>query len=174
MNIKNQTGLTLVELLITITLVAILLGIGVPNLTSFVKNNRILSQTNLFMVSVKTARSEAMSLRRTVTLCRSSDGENCGGSWSDGHIAFIDLNSDAVVDDDETILIANSYDNDGVGIALSYSGGNFVSFDRRGRAVGSSGAMTFCDDRGDDYARAIVIDPIGRSKPYAGTVSCGG
>ena len=172
MNIKNQKGLTLVELLITITIVAILLGVGVPNLTTFVKNNRILSQTNLFMLSVKTARSEAMTQRAIVTLCQSNDGENCGGSWSDGHIAFLDVNADGVVDDGETVILANVLES--TAIAVTYTGGNFVTFDRRGRAVGSSGAMTFCDERGDDYARGIVIDPIGRSKPYEGTPSCGG
>ena len=171
MRIKSQAGFTLVELMIVGSILIVLLAIGVPGLQTFIKNNRILSQTNLFMVSIKTSRSEAMTQRVPVSVCMSNTGTSCAGTWGEGHIAFLDLDSDGVVDGaDEAIILYNQTDNPD--IAITYSGGNFINFDRRGRAVGSSGALLFCDDRGSDYARGITVDPIGRSRTTGGALVC--
>jgi type IV fimbrial biogenesis protein FimT len=166
----NQSGFTLIELMIVTSILVILIAVGVPGLQAFIKNNRMVANTNLMMVSIKTARSEAMTQRTPVTLCRSSDGAACGGTWSDGHIAFLDADADGTVDGGETILLYNRVDNPD--IVVTYSGGNFMTFDRRGRAVGTSGAMLFCDDRGSEYARGITVDPIGRSRTTGGALVC--
>ena len=123
------------------------------------------------MVSVKTARSEAMTQRVPVRFCSSNDGASCSGTWTDGHIAFTDNDGNGAINGDDIVVLFNRTDSPFV--EITYSGGNFIEFDRRGRAVGSSGNLLFCDDRGSDYARGITIDPIGRSKTTSGTLDCG-
>ena len=167
-----QAGFTLIELMIVGSILIVLIAIGAPGLQTFIKNNRILAQSNLLMVSVKTARSEAMTQRVPVRFCSSNNGTSCSGSWSDGHIAFTDNDGNGSINGDDTVVLFNRTDNPD--ITISYSGGNFINFDRRGRAVGSSGSLLFCDDRGSSYARGITVDPIGRSKTTAGTLNCGG
>lgn len=171
MKTKSQSGFTMVELMIVGAILIVLISIGGPGLQNFIKNNRILAQTNVFMVSVKTARSEAMTQRVPVRFCGSNDGASCTGSWSDGHIAFTDNDGNGAVNGDDIIVLVNRTENPDINI--TYSGGNFIEFDRRGRAVGSSGNLLFCDDRGSDYARGITVDPIGRSKSTAGALDCG-
>ena len=171
MKFKNQSGFTVVELMIVGSILIVLLAIGAPGLQTFIKNNRMLAQTNVFMVSVKTARSEAMTQRVPVRFCSSDSGTGCSGTWSDGHIAFTDNDGNGNINGDDIVVLFNRTDSPDV--TISYSNGGAVVFDRRGRAVGSSGNLLFCDDRGSDYARGITIDPIGRSKITTGTLDCG-
>ncbi len=165
-------GYTLVEMMITMVIAAVLLGIGVPGLQTFIKNNRILAESNNLMTAIKTARSEAMTQRVFVTICRSANGTACGGEWDDGYMTFTDIDGDNAVDagDGDTVIAFNSIVADN--LSLTFTAGNSVRFDSRGRAVGFSGTMTLCDERGADYARGIIIEPIGRSKSAGGTLVC--
>ena len=64
-NRKNQHGFTLVELLVGISILAILLSLAVPSFTEFLKNNRVSAQTNELLSLVNLAKSEAV--RRHLT-----------------------------------------------------------------------------------------------------------
>lgn len=79
-------GFTLIELMVTIAVAAILLSIAVPNFQMFVMNNRMASQANDLITALSLARSEAVKRAANVTVCASSDGATCTGSWGDGWI----------------------------------------------------------------------------------------
>jgi len=162
---KHNKGYTLLEIMIAIAIAGILMAVAIPSLTSFIKNNRILAETNGLMIAIKTARTEAMTRRTNITVCRSSDNVNCDGT-GDNFIAFSDANVANIVDGADDIVYSTTIDANN--LTLSYSGGASIRFDSRGRAIGSSGTITVCDDRGDNYKRGITIEPIGRSKPAAG------
>jgi len=162
--VRNK-GYTLLELMVTMVIAAILLGVAVPNFISFVKNNRILAETNGLMTVIKTARSEAMTRRVNITICRSSDNVNCDGS-GDNYIGFSDSGTANKVDGTDVIIVRTTINSDDLNV--NYSGGSSIRFNSRGRAVGSSGTLTVCDDRGNDYARGITIEPIGRSSTATG------
>ena len=72
----KQSGFTLVELMFTITVLAVLLGIGVPNFRDFIRNSRLTSAANDLLADLNLARSEAVKRRVPVTLCK-SDGVVC-------------------------------------------------------------------------------------------------
>ncbi len=57
---RRARGFTLLELMATITILAILLGIGIPSLTAFIQNSRVTSQANGLVSSFHLARSEAI------------------------------------------------------------------------------------------------------------------
>jgi type IV fimbrial biogenesis protein FimT len=61
-------GLSLVEVLIVMAIAAILLGIGVPNMQTFILNNRLASATQEFYTALQFARSEAVRRGEQVTL----------------------------------------------------------------------------------------------------------
>jgi type IV fimbrial biogenesis protein FimT len=92
----KQAGFTLVELLISIVLLAILLALAVPSFQSFVKNNRVTAQTNGLVSAIQMARSEALKRGTNSVICASDNGEDCtgNGTWASGWIVFSDLNAD--------------------------------------------------------------------------------
>jgi len=81
-------GFTLVELMITITILAILLAVAVPSFNSTIRQNQIISESNNLLSSIMYARSEASKRGSNVSICSSSNGSSCANStdWSTGWI----------------------------------------------------------------------------------------
>lgn len=104
----SMQGFTLLELMITVAIAAILLGIGIPSFIGLVNNNRLTSTTNDFITAINTTRVEAIRQGQRVTLCPSTNNTSCGGTWESGWIIFNDINHNAVVDNGETILHTGS------------------------------------------------------------------
>jgi type IV fimbrial biogenesis protein FimT len=73
MNTRRQHGFTLWELLITLVVGGILLGIGVPNVIEFQRNGVMTGTANDFVTAVLAARTEAIKRQVPVTLCFSND-----------------------------------------------------------------------------------------------------
>ncbi len=87
LNYKNS-GFTLIELMITIALAAVLLSIAVPSFTDAIKRNRLTTQLNNSYIALKVARSEAVKLGSNVTVCSSTDQTTCNGdvNWHNGWV----------------------------------------------------------------------------------------
>ena len=86
---KNHSGLTLVELLVVITIVAMLLGFGVPSYRYITNSSRISAEVNGLLGDLQFARSEALKEGGTVTVCPpDTTGKVCGNSstWDQGWI----------------------------------------------------------------------------------------
>ena len=98
--LSKEDGFTLIELMITLAVFGIVSALAAPNISSFMRNNRLGTQTNEFISALHITRSEAVKRGEVITLCI-SDGNatpNCDSastSWEDGWIIFTDLNGDA-------------------------------------------------------------------------------
>ena len=68
---ENVRGFTLVELLVTVTVLGVLLGVGMPNLFNLIEQNRLTTDANNLVVSLNYARSEAA---RVLLTASSHDG----------------------------------------------------------------------------------------------------
>jgi type IV fimbrial biogenesis protein FimT len=92
---RKQSGYSLVELLVTLSMMALLLAMAAPSFAGFFRTNRLATASNELIVGLQIARAEAARRGRDVSICRSSDGATCasGGAWATGWIVFQDANS---------------------------------------------------------------------------------
>lgn len=88
---KISCGFTIIELIVTVAVAAILLSIAMPSLRIFVLNARMTTQTNNLLADISLARSEAIKHGSRAVICTSSDGATCTGSgWNSGRLIFWD------------------------------------------------------------------------------------
>jgi len=86
----TNRGFTLLELLTTLAVAAIILSFGVPNFMDVVRNSRAAAGANELVTALSIARSEAAKRGARVSVCPSDDGATCHGSWEDGWIVIAD------------------------------------------------------------------------------------
>jgi len=185
---KNR-GFTLIELIVTMAIVAIVATMAVPSYLTFIQNNRLAAQSNALITSLNIARSESVKrLASTVanpnprvTVCASSNGTACSNAnqWELGWIVFVDLNADGVVNPGTGACLAT--EDCILQVAGLLQGGNTlrssgfanlfnVQYNTRG-ALNSAGTFTLCDKRGVTNARAINLNLTGRASQRT-AVSC--
>ena len=167
----RERGFTMVEVMIVMVVVAILVAVAAPGFRDLIGNNRIVTEVYTLRATLSNARSEALARRAPVVVCPSTDGAACADSddWSTGYIAFVDLDDDIVVDAGEDIIHIEAEER-AVDIAFN-NAGRRVRFGSQGVALGFDGAFTFCDDRGVEDARELIVNPVGTVRAATDTDS---
>ena len=99
-------GFTMIELMVVVSLVAILGAVATPSFKRMVDQNRIASQVNRFVGDLQFARSEAVKRGTPVSVCPSSDGLQCDDTdmWQQGWIVFSDPAATGTTPNAESIL----------------------------------------------------------------------
>ena len=169
-NIAENRGFTLLELMITLLIAGVILSIGVPSFRGVMQNQRMTTATNELVMSLNLAKSEAIKRVAYVSICKSSNGVTCGDaatSWNDGWIVFANAtvaNVDVRDFGDELIRVYPGLRN---GYTLTPIGtvDGFISFrpsGTMGTAVANmAGTFTMCDERGAGNARGIQMQSSG-------------
>jgi type IV fimbrial biogenesis protein FimT len=148
---KKMQGVTLSELMVVVSIVAILAMSSTPMINSIIVRNRITSHTNEFITALNRARSEAVKRKARVVLCTSNNGNDCVGSWTDGWIVFVDSNKDGAVGADEDILLSHEQLSGGNTLIGDANVNNYVAYmpngSVRANGVVQGGILTFglCD-----------------------------
>ncbi|MCR6495833.1 GspH/FimT family pseudopilin [Thermomonas sp. S9] len=75
-------GFTLVELMVTVSVIAILAVVAVPGMTALINSSRLNGQSEEMLSSLQLARAEAVRRNARVTVCPSTDGSTCTSSTS--------------------------------------------------------------------------------------------
>lgn len=87
---NNETGFTLIELMITVVIFAVIAAVAMPSFRQMILNNQSQALGEELMTALQLARSEAIKRAKYVTLCASKDGTSCTSDWGDGAIVVVD------------------------------------------------------------------------------------
>lgn len=168
---RHSTGFTLLELMVTVTVVAILLGLAVPSFSDIIRNNRLTAAANDLLHSTHLARSEAIKRQATVVVCASGDSTAETPACNDGPfrewIVFVDTNSNFIVDALEPVVERHGALDASVTVRndrnalVSYSSSGFAT---PAGVKSPSSRVVLCDLRGNANARALVIASTGRTR----------
>lgn len=160
---RSNAGFSLYELLMTLTLIAVVIGLGVPSFAGITARNRQHVEINALFHAIHLARKESIMRRRVVSICPSLDGLVCSPSrdWSAGWLMFENADKDSPPQRDpgEPLLQAHSV-----------AGQIRISANRRGftlRATqkrATNGTFVVCDEADRIAPRALVISYTGRPR----------
>ena len=102
---KKNSGFTLLELVVTVALIAIAVSIAVPSMSTFTQNDRLTTNINTLVGHLAYARSEAVKLNQQVSVCVSNNTASCtAGNWQDGWIVYIDADASNTFTAGEQVL----------------------------------------------------------------------
>ncbi len=164
---RRSRGFTLIELMVTIAVLAIALAVTVPSFREFVRRNHLAAATNNVASALALARSEAVKRATRVTVAPSSN-------WTSGWQVFVDdpvTGTVGVYDAGETLLrVYEPSGSSSAAISLDDSSGGYVSYLPTGVSDvnGSAGSGDFevCIE---GTSRVISIINTGRVSTAPGT-----
>jgi type IV fimbrial biogenesis protein FimT len=184
MNKSKQTGLTLVELMVTIALIGIVASLATGSWGSFIQTTSTTTYKQDLFNSLTLAKSEAITRNTRVTVCQRAPGAviacDIGANWNNGWIVFVDVNNDGftivqpAADPNANIIHVQGPLKGNYSLTGNNNITNNVSFTRLGfpRVPGAGGLQigTFllCGPQGyDKQSRKISIAPSGRIRGLA-------
>lgn len=157
--------MTLLELLVTLVIAALLTTFAIPSLGGLVRDYRATAAINGIVGQVQYIRSTAITAQRPVTLCPGL-APTCGqrDSWHIGSFAFIDHNKNGRLDSNDKIVkefgpAAKS----GEFTWRSFRNRKSLSINGSGLTNWQNGSFRYCPANGDErYARQAILNAQGR------------
>ncbi len=174
----RQSGFTLLELMLALTVIGVLVGVGVPTMRTMTLNNRLTSLSNDMLASMQHARTEAVKRQTGVVLCATLDATvanpTCTNGAATAWIVFQDTNGNWQADAGEPIIERHPpidptifVRSDGTAPLISFSPSGFAT---PGGVQVPMRNIVVCDSRGvvaggvTSTGRAVVVAATGRAK----------
>lgn len=147
-------GFTLVELMVTITIAAILIAIAMPSLTSLYEASRSDSEIRKAQQALVFARNHAISYGLDITVCPlGSNSNTCGKNWIKGITVLYDN-----AGTNESLKVINEFNSQDT---ISFTPSSVV-FSPDGLAS-TSGTMTYCPGGAtSSNCKSLVLNTSGR------------
>ncbi|WP_020207882.1 GspH/FimT family pseudopilin [Gilvimarinus chinensis] len=155
-------GFTLIELMATLTITAVLLAIAVPAFERLIRDLRTESTAWAFFDATQAARSYAVKANRRVTMIANP-------TWNDGWQIFYDENHNGLLDDGEQLLLSHSELHESIQVNGNRPLQDYISYLGTGESRWASGK-----EEGAFQAGTITICPDDEGPGYALVLSRGG
>lgn len=165
---RRAQGVTLVELLVVLAVLAVLLGIAAPSFSGLIREHRLATAANGLLQGLLYARAEAIKRSERVTVCVSSSGDACTDedAWQHGWVVFVDSDDSGVLEPGERVLKVAAAQIDRMTIIGNTLVRRYVSYNGEGltQQVGGGlqmGTILLCHD---GVGRRLVINSVGRPR----------
>lgn len=166
--VREFGGFSLIELMVTIAIAAILLAVAVPQLRRQIEQSQFTNTSNELLGALNFARAEALRRVRPVTIAPIT-----GVSWNTGWQMFLDVNRNGAIDGAEVLKRGNA-------ITAAQLTGTvaFITFDSNGRRWSNATdpfveISSFKTGASADLERTVCVARSGRSAIVKGAFSCG-
>jgi len=163
MNIRK--GFTLIEIMISISIVMILFGIGLPSLKKFIVELRVDNEISLICRLLFIARNTALNENKTVTLCPLNNQNTCVNEWKNALSVFVDANNNKIYEPlsgeriikiKQSILEGDKLQYGNTRKGLTYAATGHLS------GWGQNATFKYCPKNYEDKSRGIVVSVSGR------------
>lgn len=157
---RSISGISLIELLIVITIVAILMAIGIPSYQSVITSNNISSEVNALAADLAHARSEAIKNGAPVSVCASDTSGagpyTCSASttWSGGWITVASIPANTVLRIQQPLTTTDAV------ISASTNALTTVSFNYFGFST-IKGSITVSPQSGTVNPKTVCVSAVG-------------
>ena len=167
---RMDAGLTLIEVLITLTITAVLLTVGLPAFTGTLDRTRVATTMHRVSADLAMARSTAIMRRAQVVVCPRTRDDRCrsDSDWSQGWMVFTDDDGNRQPDEPGHVLRV-THPPAGGQLSLRATR-RFLRYQRDGRSAHSNQTVRVC--AGDEFAGMVVVNNLGRvrsDRPRDGT-----
>jgi type IV fimbrial biogenesis protein FimT len=157
---------TLVELLIAVTVMAVVVAVALPSFQEATRNNLMRNTANDFATALNLARARAVESRRDARVCPTANNSSCdsSGSYGDGYLVIVDADNDDAWEASEIILVGAAMDSM-VSLSSPSAFSQYIEFTPAGAAAGnggSAGQFDFCTSGYDQFSRLVNVTPNGR------------
>ena len=165
LNLRHSAGFTMIEVVVVMSIVAILLVIGVPSFKYMTTANRISSEVNGLIGDMQFARAEGIKEGHQVIVCATTDGATCNNSstWQGGWVVCSDFNNDGTCDaGDPVFRVQKAFTSTDTFTASGNT--SAVLFNREGFAIGLPGIVTITlhnSTNVSSYTRCLAISAVG-------------
>ena len=156
---QRSVGFTLLELMCTLGMVAVLLGTGVPALRTFLLDAKLTADVNGWVLAVQLARSEAAKRGRPVIVCATIDTASCA-STARRWMVFVNLDDRYPLRRSaaEPLLFVHTAETEGTIVS------NRPHYEFRPGRRSTNGTIVLCDSRGAGSAKAVIVSYTGRPR----------
>lgn len=158
---QYSSGFTLIELMVTISIAAIFIGVAVPNFSSSIASNRLTTNANEFVTALNLARSEAVKRGQHVVV------KKAGTNWEDGWNVFVDIDRSTSakenVLDSGTDIVLRVYAKLPASLTLRNNNNftNFIRYTPMGIS-NNNGSFVICDGSSITGAKLLIVNRMGR------------
>lgn len=165
----RDRGFTLIELMVTIALVAVMMTLAAPSFVQYQRNSELTSLTNTLLAAINAARSEAMKTGKSAFV------QPLGTGWKSGWVVYVDRqkqatpNTTITVQQQEAVKPHFSITGNSTADDATTGSTPYIRFDSSGYSVktdGSPAALTLTIQRSDTSSvaeiRRIVVARTGR------------
>lgn len=162
---RFSKGITLVEMVAVIAIVAITSSIALPGFDHILSSNQQTTSINRFSTSLAQARYYAISYYSSVVLCPSSNLTDCTGGydWQNGYITFEDDDMDRQRDPNEKIIAVTQKQPNAIQIQTS-TGRKKITFHPSGGSLGSNATVKVCSKISEIPGKALILSNTGRAR----------
>ncbi len=179
---SHMRGFTLIELVVTIAILAVVVGFAIPSIQTLVTNNRVSTLANEFSSALAFTRGEAVNRNMCVTMCISTNNAllnpTCSAAatdWNNGWIIFANPNCNNNPNDvgDQLLQvypgarIDNTGNTQGPQLSANNNSVRSITFSSRGVPTAISVADSYTVATGGTNSspqKTVCIDGAGRAR----------